>query len=260
MATDTDTAHADAECGNRGHCDRLTGRCVCAVGFEGAACQRMGCQGTSDDGMPLACSGHGECLSLRDLARFEYDKWSQRFTYETPWDASRIYGCLCGEGYVGPACAERVCPSGDDPLTSGQTNEVQLLSCVGSHGDIVLRFAGAATKPISFGANAADVARAIEAIGIKAGDVAVTFTNPDARRLCYASGATDEEINIALIEFRTVFGTIPPLIYDEDHSTFAGSVETRSVATHGELAVLKASGNAYAYARPSGRPRLWRRG
>ena len=119
VATATDTAHALAECSNRGLCDRATGRCVCGVGFEGSACQRMGCQGTSDDGLPLGCSGHGECLSLRDLARFEYDKWSQRFLYETPWDAEAIYGCLCTFPYTGPACTTRTCPEGDDPLTSG---------------------------------------------------------------------------------------------------------------------------------------------
>ena len=248
IATATDTAHAMAECSNRGLCDRTTGRCVCGVGFEGSACQRMGCQGTSDDGLPLGCSGHGECLSLRDLARFEYDKWSQRFLYETPWDAEAIYGCLCTFPYTGPACTTRTCPEGDDPLTSGQVNEVQLLSCIGFEGKIVLRFAGQPSKEISWDASPKDVERAIEATGTSVGDVVVTFTKSDTTKLCYAPEADEADINVAMIEFRTVFGDVPPLTYDEASSSFEGTVETRSVATHGELAVLRATDGQYAAA------------
>ena len=51
-----------------------------------------------------------------------------------PWDAEAIYGCLCTFPYTGPACTTRTCPEGDDPLTSGQVNEVQLLSCIGFAG------------------------------------------------------------------------------------------------------------------------------
>jgi hypothetical protein len=39
-ATATDTAHAMAECSNMGLCDRTTGACRCASGFEGVACER----------------------------------------------------------------------------------------------------------------------------------------------------------------------------------------------------------------------------
>ena len=33
IATADDTAHALAECSNRGHCDRVTGECVCEIGL-----------------------------------------------------------------------------------------------------------------------------------------------------------------------------------------------------------------------------------
>lgn len=36
----TDTAHQDAECSSMGHCNRETGECECAEGFEGGACER----------------------------------------------------------------------------------------------------------------------------------------------------------------------------------------------------------------------------
>jgi hypothetical protein len=54
------TAHNSAECSDRGICDRILGRCVCAAGFEGAACQRMKC--------PNDCSGHGTCTTMERLA------------------------------------------------------------------------------------------------------------------------------------------------------------------------------------------------
>ena len=54
-------AHAFAECSNRGTCNRGTGLCTCFDGFVGSACQRNSC--------PNDCSGHGICLSIKQLAR-----------------------------------------------------------------------------------------------------------------------------------------------------------------------------------------------
>ena len=48
------------------------------------------------------------------------------------WDADRIYGCICDEGWTGYDCSERECTYGDDPNTYGQVNEVQLFECAGT--------------------------------------------------------------------------------------------------------------------------------
>jgi hypothetical protein len=54
-------AHAYAECSNMGTCNRKTGKCQCFDGFTGEGCQRSIC--------PKDCSGHGQCLSMKELAR-----------------------------------------------------------------------------------------------------------------------------------------------------------------------------------------------
>ena len=57
VAVSTDNAHNEAECSNRGLCDREAGVCECMEGFGGLACQRLLCQSE--------CSSHGQCLSMR---------------------------------------------------------------------------------------------------------------------------------------------------------------------------------------------------
>ena len=91
-ATAANTAHAEAECSNRGSCDYATGLCDCSDGFEGSACEKSKC--------PNACSGHGVCMSLYDVSRFlGVDSTGDGFgPLYTNWEKdsvfnSRILGC-----------------------------------------------------------------------------------------------------------------------------------------------------------------------
>lgn len=113
------SAHQVMECSNRGVCDRETGTCVCFEGFTGAACQRTKC--------PNDCSGHGVCVSLKQMARMSNALPLAPNTYYeaaedgSTWDEDMIYGCVCdsswtvglGPGEVqepewfGPDCAFR---------------------------------------------------------------------------------------------------------------------------------------------------------
>merc|ERR1711998_289039 len=125
------TAHASAECSNQGLCDSATGVCQCFDGFEGDACQRMSC--------PNDCSGHGRCLSLKEMAIMDEALPLTNSTYQyegdettTTWDEDMIYGCVCDSSWsVGLKsgqrqtpewfqhdCSLRHCPTGDDPRTS----------------------------------------------------------------------------------------------------------------------------------------------
>jgi hypothetical protein len=121
IPTGTDTAHAVTECSNRGVCDRTLGTCTCFNGFTGSACQRTAC--------PNDCSGHGVCLSIKQLARMSNALPLGPNTYyegsedTITWDEDKSYGCLCdsswpvglGAGetqepeWFGPDCSQRMC-------------------------------------------------------------------------------------------------------------------------------------------------------
>lgn len=122
-------AHQKAECSDKGKCDRKTGKCICSVGYEGAACERYKC--------PKNCSGHGRCMSLERLAgRLDALPLGNVTTYQSSnstaaWDSQSIYACLCDSSWevgLGPGqrrepewfgldCSMRHCPSADNPRT-----------------------------------------------------------------------------------------------------------------------------------------------
>lgn len=92
------TAHAITECSNRGTCDRSTGICSCFEGFTGAACQRNKC--------PNDCSGHGVCLSMKQLARMSNalplgpNTYYEGYEDSITWDENKIFGCLCDSSWT----------------------------------------------------------------------------------------------------------------------------------------------------------------
>jgi hypothetical protein len=63
-----------------------------------------------------------------------------QYAYDKVWDASKIMGCVCDIAHTGFDCSLRKCPSGDDPLTTGQVNEKQLIRCLASTGSLVLYY------------------------------------------------------------------------------------------------------------------------
>lgn len=105
------------ECSGKGKCDRKSGICECAPGFEGEGCRRTVC--------PNQCSGHGICQSLEKFASDNIptvtnDETTGRVDvtseYDTAWDARLQYGCRCDDGYRGADCSLFECPSSSDVL------------------------------------------------------------------------------------------------------------------------------------------------
>ena len=86
-------AHGLVECSAQGLCDRKTGQCHCFDNYDGTACERTVC--------PNECSGHGVCKSQEEMAH------AAGTSYTLPWDAKKLFGCVCDLGYRGPDCSLR---------------------------------------------------------------------------------------------------------------------------------------------------------
>lgn len=100
------------ECSGRGACVRQTGTCACDSSFEGAACERARC---GPGGKRGVCGLRGRCVTLREAGRLR--AWDP-VAYEG-WDADRVSGCLCDEGWGAYDCQQRLCAATGDPLATG---------------------------------------------------------------------------------------------------------------------------------------------
>lgn len=219
-ATADDVARStDVECSNMGLCDTFTGECVCPVGFEGPACERKSC--------PNNCNGHGQCLSMSEAAIEQDDRTLfATTTYTSIWDAEKIYGCVCDLGYTGADCSLRTCPVGDDPMTTGQVDEVQAISCLcnGCSGTFTVTFRGETTAPIETTATAATVEATLEALRT-IDDITVAFDGGST--ICDTDGVS------AMITFTQNPGNLPNLIIT---SSLTGGSSAVSVESDGSTA------------------------
>jgi hypothetical protein len=207
VAIGDDLAHQPAHCSARGLCDFSTGQCTCQEGFEGSSCSRsehggeieavvrfrVQCWGrpplsrlpphSPHDAAPFFpavscpndCSGHGQCQSMKYHATL-LDKGSEGlqpasyyYSYADNWDANMIYGCTCDAGFTGPDCSVWECPSGDDPMTTGQSDDIQLIRCDLAPGSytsntFTFSFLGAVSAPFAGNADVNTVAAALQAL------------------------------------------------------------------------------------------------
>ncbi|CAM9210082.1 unnamed protein product, partial [Laminaria digitata] len=216
------TAHADGvECSNMGICNRVSGLCECRSGFVGQACDRLEC--------PSACSGHGRCLSMAEAA----SGWDGRILvrprveYVSVWDADILYGCVCDPGWVGHDCSQLECPRGDDPLTSGEQNEVMRIVCQADSGSFTFSFRGVASADISFNASYGYVKELLEDMDTIT-DVDVSMSSDGA--VC----GQDFEV-VTTVEFTQDFGSLPAAIVSFDDLELAGGDPTLALETRTQI-------------------------
>lgn len=244
------------ECSNMGSCDRKTGSCICAPGFEGKACDRMTCPGMNDH--DNTCNGAGRCLSMRDLAT----KKKNNLMESTPliygskpydpltWDADMIYGCHSDHyGYftdyhnitkkTGYELTKNVCPHGynmrlGDKIVLENTvanytyfQEAQNFKCFGTGGYFTLSFRGDVTPKIyAATANTYDLKLALQSL-LTVGGISIELPpNVIPDRICSING--DNEIKIT---FKSELGDLPMILLHSNHMTNDNYVHPKVLIT-----------------------------
>ena len=114
-------------------------------------------------------------------------------------------GCSCDHNLNGYDCSLKKCPRGDDPLTTSQVNEVQILKCTSNKGSFTLYYNGVPSKTISHSANSATVTSALLSIPALTG-LKVTFSLGSKSSVCSLTA------NVVSIEFTEQFGPQNPLV------------------------------------------------
>ena len=155
------TAHYYMECSNKGICDRKSGECECFDGYAGSFCQRADC--------PNACSGHGTCETIAELAEDADDN------IYALWDKDMTMGCSCDPGYSGADCSSRMCKYGIDPLYIDDESTARVSSATyivrpgfdGLDGTYAIKFYDVfgedyQTAPLAASAGCAEVVTALE--------------------------------------------------------------------------------------------------
>ncbi|KAJ1455866.1 tenascin-like protein [Pelagophyceae sp. CCMP2097] len=208
MVLGIDSGHNQAECSNRGVCDRVAGECICEDGrFDGAACERNVC--------PNVCTGRGRCQSMQYFASKKDKGLGVVFPYEEIWDSEKLFGCVCDSGQGAPDCSQRKCPTGDDPLTGTvfdtltQSVEWQNVFCKANSGTATLTFRGFTTAKIPFDASESEVQAFLEALDsvhdTYGAGVSVSNSGQD---FCSIKGVT------TAVRFLQDFGNLPLLFAD----------------------------------------------
>lgn len=177
------------------------------------------------------CHNNGRCVSMRHLAENTRNSQSEQFAYNQVWDGDKLFGCVCDVGWTGFDCSLRVCPTGDDPLTTdGSNQEVQLLHCSApsaSSGHIVLYYDGEHSPSIPADASTYTLKHAIEATkGVN--EVSITYS--EGASLC-----RDDVTNIVSITFTQNFGPLPPLVPEAFGLESSSLVEVAADNSYGML-------------------------
>lgn len=130
-----------------------------------------------------ACSGHGECLTMREAAQRQDGVTLFRSLRYDEWEADMLTGCVCYEGWKGYDCSEKQCPMGSDPLFNGNQERQTLRSTVTHRDEVQLISIGGGTA-----VNADEVQTITvldRASGVLSGTMSVSFdTTAPACVLC----------------------------------------------------------------------------
>ena len=136
------------------------------------------------------------------------------------WDAKKVFGCLCDDGWQEHDCSRRTCPFGDDVTTKKQETETQRLTCIRTDpGSLKLTFRGEKTNAID-ATSGPDVVKDALMKLTTIGKIIVTFSD-GVDELCPFQSNND-----ITVTFLTDHGDLPPIQAVEVESsidTFQGA-------------------------------------
>ncbi|CAM9346168.1 unnamed protein product [Chrysoparadoxa australica] len=205
------------------------------------------------------CSGHGQCLSMRQLALLATDSsgdptpyvYGTHATAASTWEADMLHGCYCdtfrydeGSGpsyhrlsdYTGYDCSIRKCPYGENPRkgygaaapspapTPAPTPlfETQRIACDASSGTFTMAFRTETTAALNVATlTISQLETALEGLGT-IGDVVVTASTGTA--VCAASAGLTVDV-----QFRTELGTSLPKLRTPTTSNLAGGAASITI-------------------------------
>jgi hypothetical protein len=236
----------DVECSNAGLCDRSSGECNCFEGFEGHACQRRTCIGSSfasnPQGTGSSCFNRGRCMTMRELSLYHKDSsleeapviYGSQAGDPTTWDADVLQGCKADEyGYFfgqynvsSPRDIDVLhydCPMGFNTrllgapfvnissMNSTQTHyfETQQIICRGETGYFRLSFRGKKSSKLNANMTSAELQSALEGI-TSLGAVSVSM---DEYQLCVPYRA----VSYTTVTFLSQVGQVAMLKIDENY-------------------------------------------
>ena len=159
----------------------------------------------------------------------QYPNSPNTYTYAN-WDAEKVTGCICDEGYTGYDCSIFTCPYGDDPETTGQADEIQVLNCICKNtctGTFTITFRGETTAAIAHGASTSAIGVALKAL-TSIDDITVSVGGSSGSTACDDNGVSH------MITFTTEHGDLPAMTVTSSLASNTGTTPILTV-TSGEL-------------------------
>lgn len=227
-------------CSDMGYCNILTGRCECRDGFEGRACERTACptsfdftlqpevevdpglvslfltsaeQVGQDFSFAIHCSGHGQCKTMREMGNdFDGVTLIRPSINYNNWEADKLQGCICDEGWGGRDCSQRLCPMGRDPTlpsTATAREETFVLQCQADSGYFSVLVLGHFSEPIPFDADPGYLQHALTAMSRSA---EVDIVMPADAFTGEPSVCGSTEVVSTEITFTSFIGDRPPIM------------------------------------------------
>jgi len=162
-------------------------------------------------GLDPPCSGHGMCRTMRE-AGYQFNGYSlinPPVMYNS-WEADKVQGCLCDQGWEGFDCSFRRCPWGRDPLDpliGTYKDELYTIECQADAGYFALDIMGGHTAPIPFDADHMYLKRVLEGVvGVGTVDVTMGENDDGIPQICGDSAAVATTFTL-----RDHPGQLPPV-------------------------------------------------